>query len=145
LVKGKPWSPEEEQQLRDLVDAKTSVDVIAVNLGRQPDAIVMKCKRLKLEVVVGRGYTTTTSIALPKELPCVEEALLMLAGALKAACKPGLDKVEVQRLQVVATLARTYKDILVDYMDYRGLEAELLEERAENEENSKKSQGIQPK
>jgi hypothetical protein len=144
-VKGKPWSNEEEQQLRDLIEAKTSVDAIATNLGRQPDAIVMKCKRLKLEVVVGRGYTTTTSIALPKELPSVEEALLMLAGALKAACKSGLDKVEVQRLQVVATLARTYKDILVDYMDYRGLEAELLEEREENEENSKKSQSIQPK
>ena len=45
----------------------------------------------------------------------------------------------------MATLASTYKDILVDYMDYRGLEAELLEERKENEENSKKSQGIQPK
>ena len=145
MVKGKPWSSEEEQQLRDLINAKTSVDVIAVKLGRQPDAIVMKCKRLKLEVVVGKGYTTTTSIAMPKELPSVEEALLMLAGALKAACKPGLDKVEVQRLQVVATLARTYKDILVDYIDYRGLEAELLEERKENEENSKKSQGIQPK
>jgi len=144
-VKGKPWNPEEEQQLRDLINAKTSVDVIAVKLGRQPDAIVMKCKRLKLEVVVGKGFTTTTSIAMPKELPSVEEALLMLAGALKAACKPGLDKVEVQRLQVVATLARTYKDILVDYIDYRGLEAELLEERKENEENSKKSQGIQPK
>ena len=144
-MKGKPWNPEEEQQLRDLINAKTSVDVIAVKLGRQPDAIVMKCKRLKLEVVVGKGYTTTTSIAMPKELPSVEEALLMLAGALKAACKPGLDKVEVQRLQVVATLARTYKDILVDYIDYRGLEAELLEERKENEENSKKSQGIQPK
>ena len=98
-----------------------------------------------MEVVEGRGYTTTTSLVMPKELPSVEEALLMLAGALKAACKSGLDKVEVQRLQVVATLARTYKDILVDYMDYRGLEAELLEEREENEENSKKSQGIQPK
>jgi hypothetical protein len=43
---------------------------------------------------------------LPKELPSVEEALIKLAGALNAACKPGLDKVEIQRLQVVATLAR---------------------------------------
>ena len=54
-MKGKPWSSEEEQQLRDLINAKTSVDVIAVKLGRQPDAIVMKCKRLKLEVVVCKG------------------------------------------------------------------------------------------
>jgi hypothetical protein len=28
---------------------------------------------------------------------------------LEAACKPGLDKVEVQRLQVVASIAKTYK------------------------------------
>ena len=53
----------------------------------------------------------------------------MLAAALKAACTSGLDKVEVQRLQVVSTIARTYKEILVDYVDYRGLEAELLELR----------------
>ena len=126
-MKGKPWTVEEEKQLKALVDAKASIDVIAAKLGRRPDAVMIKCKRLKLEVVVAKGYTTTTSIAMPKELPSVEETLKMLAGALKAACKPGLDKVEVQRLQVVATLARTYKDILADYMDYRGLEVRLIE------------------
>ena len=39
-----------------------------------------KIRRLKLEVVVGKGYTTTTSIAVPKELPSVEEALKLLAA-----------------------------------------------------------------
>ena len=62
----------------------------------------------------------------------------MLAGALKRSCQPGLDKVEVQRLQVVATLARTYKDILADYLDYRGVEAELLELRQKYEELAKR-------
>jgi hypothetical protein len=56
----------------------------------------------------------------------VEDALKILAGALKAA-EPGLDKVEVQRLQVVATLARTYKDILADYLNYREVEKKLVE------------------
>jgi hypothetical protein len=44
--------------------------------------------------------------SIPKELPTVEEALKILAGALKAAGVPGLDRVEVQRLQAVARLAR---------------------------------------
>ena len=71
-----------------------------------------KIRRLRLEVIVhgekSGGTTTSASLVLPEELPSVEEALRMLAVALKAACRPGLDKVKVQRLQVVATLARTY-------------------------------------
>ncbi len=51
----------------------------------------------------------------------------MLAGALRASLKPGLDKVEVQRLQVVATLARTYKEVLADYINYRAIEVKLIE------------------
>jgi hypothetical protein len=46
---------------------------------------------------------------LPRELPSVEEALKMLAGALETACEPGLDALEIQRLQVLATLATTYE------------------------------------
>jgi hypothetical protein len=51
----------------------------------------------------------------------------MLAGALKTAVKPGLDRVEVQRLQAVATIAKTYKKILADYIDYRQIESKLKE------------------
>ena len=51
----------------------------------------------------------------------------MLAGALKTAVKPGLDKVEVQRLQAVATIAKTYKEILADYINYREIETKLKE------------------
>ncbi len=138
-MKGKPWTVEEEKQLRELVSAKVSIGVIAAKLNRQPDAVMIKCKRLKLEVVVGRGYTTTTSIDLPKELPSIEEALGMLAGALKAACQPGLDKVEVKRLQVVATLARTYEILAEKYIDFRGLEAELLDLRKKYDEFAEKS------
>ena len=69
----------------------------------------------------------------------------MLAGALQAACKPGLDKVEVQRLQVVATLARTYKDIVGDYVDYHGLEVELQKMRENYEFWQRKTTGVQAK
>jgi hypothetical protein len=149
-MKGKPWTIDEEKQLKELIEAKTPIDVIAVKLNRQPDAVMIKCKRLKLklEVVVAKSYTTTTtttSLVLPKELLSVEEALKILAGALKASCKSGLDKVEVQRLQVVATLARTYKDILADYMDYRGLEVEMLEWRAKYADLVKKTSNVATK
>jgi hypothetical protein len=69
----------------------------------------------------------------------------MLAGALKAACKPGLDKVEVQRLQVVATLARAYKDILADYVNYRSLEVELVDLRKKYDALVKKPKDDTPK
>ena len=69
----------------------------------------------------------------------MEDALKILAAALKAAAEPGLDKVEVQRLQVVATLARTYKDILSDYVHYRDIEKMLVEMKAEFVRDEKKS------
>jgi maleate cis-trans isomerase len=68
----------------------------------------------------------------------VEEALRILAAALQAATEAGLDKVEVQRLQVVATLARTYEDLFADYVDYRGIEVELVELRKKYEDLVKK-------
>ena len=130
-MKGKPWSVEEEKQLRSLVEAKLPLVVVAAKLQKPDEAVRQKIRRLGLDVVEQQRSvcSTTSRLVLPEELPSVEEALKMLAAALKAACTSGLDKVEVQRLQVVSTIARTYKEILVDYVDYRGLEAELLELR----------------
>ena len=52
-------SVEEEKQLKDLFKVKVPIDVIAGKLSRKPDAVIIKCKRLKLEVVVAKGYTST--------------------------------------------------------------------------------------
>ena len=68
---------------------------------------------------------TKAVLPLPDELPSVEETFKELAGALRATKEPGLNKVEVQRLQDIATLARTYKEILADYLNYREVEAKL--------------------
>jgi len=143
LVKGKPWTIEEEKKLAELLKSEKPLGVIAESLNKSPEAVVKKIRRLKLEVVVPtlQHQTTTTKLVLPKELPSVEEALKMLAAALKASCKPGLDKVEVQRLQVVATLARTYKELLADYINYRGIEAELAEMKEQCAAFAKKVQG----
>ncbi len=139
MTKGKPWSVEEETELKRLVEARTPVGVMAEKLGRKPDALLIKCKRLGL---ADYRNTINTSIPLPKELPSVEETLKKLAGALEVASAPGLNKIEIQRLQVVATIAKTYKEILVDYINYREIEAklnameekyaQLLQENAEN-------------
>ena len=71
------------------------------------------------------GKQPRNNCRCPEELPSVEETLRKLAGALEAASEPGLSKTEVQRLQVVATLARAYKEILADYINYQEIEAKL--------------------
>ena len=69
----------------------------------------------------------------------------MLAGALRAGCEPGLDKVEVQRLQVVSTMARAYIEKFAEYVDYRRIEKELVELTKKYEELAKETPNIQPK
>jgi hypothetical protein len=125
MTKGKPWTIEEETQLKTLIEAKKPVDIIAAKLERRPGAIILKCKRLGLEATAAKGSTFTGTISIPKDLPSVETALRILAGALKAAVKPGLNKVEVQRLQTVANISKTYKVLLADYINYREIEIKL--------------------
>ena len=45
-----------------------------------------KIRHLRLEVVGAKGYRTTTSIAMPKELPSVEEALKLFCCHLRTQC-----------------------------------------------------------
>jgi hypothetical protein len=122
MTKGISWTAQEEVQLKKLVEAKTPVNVIAKTLKRTPTAVLLKCHRLSLEPP---DYVTNAALPLPAELPSVEETLILLAGALRAAKEPGLNKVEVQRLQAIATLSRTYKEILSDYLNIREVEAKL--------------------
>ena len=123
-MKGKPWTVEEERELRTLIETKAPMETIAAKLQRKPSAIYVKCLRLGL---TEKPQTTPSSVPLPKELFSVEEALGMLAAALKTASIPGIARAEIQRLQVVGSLAKTYKEILDDYVDYRGIEAKLFE------------------
>ncbi len=122
---GKKWTPQQVAELQTLVAANADIQELAAKLQRTPGAIMLKCERLGLPIKAN-GYVKS-QIYLPKELPSVEEALKMLAGALKAAIKPGLDKIEVQRLQAVATISKTYKELLVDYINYREIETKLKE------------------
>jgi hypothetical protein len=130
MVKGKPWALQEENRLKKLVEEGKSVKVMAAELGKTEQAIIKKAGRLGLEVVVPRLELQTTTLKLPKELPSVEEALRILAGALQASTQGGMGKVEVQRLQTIANLARTYMENLADYINYRGIEEKLVDSEA---------------
>ena len=78
-------------------------------------------------------------LELPAELPTVEETLKILAAVLRRGSEAGLEKAEIQRLQVVANIARTYKDMFADYLDYRGLEERLVDLEAKYSELTKKT------
>jgi len=140
-MKGKPWTKEQEVKFKQLVEQGETLKAIAAKLGKTEGAIRAKAPKLGLEVVKKKSPRKffTTSLKLPKELPSVEEALKILAGALKVAAESGLDKVEIQRLQVVATLAKTYKDLLADYINYRQIEEDLLEMRKKYARLAKKA------
>ena len=84
-MKGKPWTNEEEKELRRLVKSRVSVSLIAQTMGKTVDAVIKKCSRLGLEVVDGEKFSnpTTSRVELPTELLTVEQALLCLRGAMK--------------------------------------------------------------
>jgi hypothetical protein len=88
---------------------------------------------------------TTTSLELPAELPSVGETLLKLSAVLAALEKLGLEKSDILSLRGIIAGAKVYKELLADYINYRGLEAELLELREKYVELSKKTQGVSPK
>ena len=79
---------------------------MASKLKRKPDAVYVKCLRLGL---TNWPNALVSTIPLPKELPSAEEILKKVVAAFDTACTPGLDRVEVQRLQVVSTLSKTYQ------------------------------------
>jgi hypothetical protein len=112
------------------MEANASIDEISGKLQKTPGAVIVKCERLGLRVRT-EGFVNT-SIHIPRELPSIEEALKMLAGALKASVKPGLNRLEVQRLEAVANISKMYKELLADYVHYRDVERKLKEMEEEN-------------
>jgi len=133
MPRGIPWTIEQETELKTLLNNQTPIDVIALKLGKKPGAIIVKINRLGLNPTRPQGNHFTDQITLPKELPSIETTLKMLAGALQNLMKPGLTKLEVQRLQAIATTAKTYKEFAADYARYDQIETKLLEMEAKYE------------
>ncbi|MGF3522067.1 MAG: hypothetical protein ACQXXJ_03095 [Candidatus Bathyarchaeia archaeon] len=139
MTRGKHWSPQEENELRTLIENNVPLTEIAAKFRKTPDAILIKCRRMGMKIQA--DGTIDTSTPLPEELPSVEEVLKMLADALKTGSQPGLPKAEIQRIQAVATIAKTYKELLADYINYRGIEAKLKEMEELNAKLLKEERG----
>jgi hypothetical protein len=130
VINRKKWTIQEETELKALVEANAKIEEIAAKLKKTPGAVILKSQRLGLQLQV-KGYVDT-SIPLPRELPSVEETTKILAGALRASVKPGLNRLEVQRLQMVANISKTYKEMVVDLAHYREVEINLKEIAEQN-------------
>jgi hypothetical protein len=133
MPKWRRWKKKDVQQLQQLAKEGKSWDVIAAELGRSVEAVQKKANRLGVDVVVQTppppsSPTTTTTVKLEsKELISVQKALELLSAALQKASEEGLDNIEIQRLNTVATLARTYENLFARFMQYREIEKRVVE------------------
>jgi len=146
MPKGKSWTHEETKKLLRLREAGRQVSVIAAELGKSREAVLQKIYRLGLKVVDTHemGSSTTSEIILPRELPTVEEALKILVGALQALQQTGLPAHEVARFKSIIQAVSIYQELFADYVDYRGIEAELIKLREGYERLAKSRTGEKP-
>ena len=143
MPKGKPWTVNEERLLRELrIDGKTVAE-IALRMNKTPDAVKKKLGRLGLKVVVSdkKFGGTTNELIMPREMPSIEESLLKQAAAMNALEKPGLSKTEVSRLKAIVSSCIAYQKRLAEYIDYRGIEKDLVELSVKYEALLKDEQG----
>ncbi len=131
MTKGRPWDIDEIRQLRGLAEEGKCVEEISRIMVKTREAIRQKMINLQLkeqqQVFHRKSRCCSSKLELPSDLPTVEKTLQILAAALEKSAEAGLDTNEVKRLQVVANLAKTYKEAFAEYLDYRGLEERLTE------------------
>jgi hypothetical protein len=134
-----------KKQLREMVCAGSTIKAVAEKLGKTQNAIRQKMIKLELkEEKKSCSKVFSSTLRLPDALPSVEEQLKVLAGALAALEAEGLDPAETLRLRTIIQGVKIYKELLADYVDYRGLERELEEwkEKYAVLAKNKKSQGV---
>ena len=135
ITKGKPWPTEDERKLKDQAKAGVNFEVLVASFGNRytRNAVYQKMidLGLKEEEAIMRGTSSSikAKLTLPKELPSVEEKLKTLNAALEALETPGLDRTEIMRLRIIILGVKVYKELFVDYVKYRELEAEVFELR----------------
>jgi hypothetical protein len=147
LTKGKPWPVEDERKLKDWFNSGiTDLGVLAFSFDGRYSQEAIRQKLIKFGLFreeqqqpENAACCCSSKLELPDELPSVEEALKTLAAALKALDAPGLERSEVLRLRGIISGAKIYKELLADYINYRGIEAELLELRKKYDTLAKKS------
>lgn len=145
MTKGKPWPTEDEGKLKDQVKTGVSMEAIVSSFGNRytRNAVYQKMIDLGLKEEEERIHDTSSSIkaklTLPQELPSIEEQLKKLSAALDALETPGLDRTETARLNTIILGVKIYKELFVDYVKYRELEAEVSELKRKLESDKKSS------
>jgi hypothetical protein len=148
MTKGKPWPAEDENKLKDwYTSGITDLSVLAFSFDGRYTQEAIRQKLLKLGLVKEQqqpknsNCCCSTELALPQDLPSIEETLKILAAALEALKTPGLDKAEVLRLRGIISGVKVYQELFAEYVHYRELEEELVEARRKYAELLKKVQG----
>lgn len=122
------WTRKEEARLLELWrKGIRDFKVLSKEMGRTGSAVEMKLRRLGV-VEVGRKIgSSTTTVVEGRELLTHEEALKILAGALEALREPGLDRLELQRLRLLADTAQRYDGVLEKFERWVEIERRLIE------------------
>jgi len=130
VPKGKPWTTEEEKQLRVLIAQDKTVNHIASMMNKTHQSIMTKIQRLGLKIEeegsAKNQIPSSSGLVLPEELPSVEEALKILVAAMNALRQGGLTKTDILRLRAIVETTKIYKDLLAAYVNYRGIEAKIV-------------------
>lgn len=145
---GTHWSKEEERKLTDMLAAGMSPETIAKELGRSILAVKCKAKRMRRDDdAEGPPLASSLTDKLPSsEILTHEQVLKVLAAALEKGKESGLDSLEINRLNTLANLARTYDSILEKFERWVEIEERIrrIEQRlvaAEYHEKKGKKMG----
>ena len=122
LVKGKPWDLEDEKKLIDWYrSGVVSFRVLSFNFEfkysenaiyqKLLDLGILKEEEANAKKTTSSSSTLTVKLAMPKELPSIEETLKTLSAALKSLDTPGLEKNDVFRLHCIIAGAKVYKEL----------------------------------
>jgi len=145
-MKGKPWTAEEEKHLKELIEQRKPINIIAATMNKSRQAIKLKMNRLDLkEVGCGIHDPSSSRLNLPDDLPSVEEALHLLCKALDELNQKGLDQNETLRLRSIIQGVKIYKELFADYVNYRGIEAKLIEMEEKYERLAAQAKSNTPK
>jgi hypothetical protein len=127
MPKGKPWTEEQEKQLRELLESGKPIEVIAKVFGKTQNAIRQKMIKLDLEEKKSNCQLFSSTLKLPETIPSVESVLKTALAALKALEKPGLAKVEVMRLRAIIQSAALCQGKIAEFINYARIEAKLID------------------
>jgi hypothetical protein len=90
-------------------------------------------------ILAAEDKVPIVDLKLPERLPSVEEELKILAAAVEGLRQPGLSRSEVSRLHNIIVGVKVYQELFVKFVDYCGLEAEVLELRRQLASKNAKS------